>query len=132
MSAAARVRARGPALASQLELRPERFAFTNLTTTARKVVPIEKVRGTKIFVLQADDGNAANLDFDVLEAMDRPIELVPSDVHVLDAPAGGSGGPPFGGGKGRDVGFVFAFDVWLKMQSATGGATVWLWKVSPG
>ena len=98
----------------QLELTVDRHSITNISTTARKYL---EARNAKAIVLQADDDNTANLVFDVSEAMDRGLVLGPADVHAIEAPVSSN--------PGRE--YVLNLEVWLKTESGSGAAIVWVY-----
>ena len=107
-------------------LRPNRHRFERVTTTAKKWLEAETMRGAKFIVVQADPDNTDDVLLDTLEAMDKSFTLCPADIIGISAPESASG-PPFGQGKGREDWWI-EFDVYLQSVTGTQAVTVWVFK----
>ncbi len=118
----AQVRARGPAPAAAGDVAPVRHLIS-VTDTAHKYLSAEQIRGALFIEMESDPDNTLDILIDTLEAMDKPLQLAPADVRVLDLPA-----ETFPPGQGRKR--SFAFEVWAKLASGTTvqTLTVWVWK----
>ncbi len=107
-----------PAPAAAGDVVPIRYSFS-VTDTARKLLTAGQVRGGLFIEMQSDPDNTLDILIDAQEAMDKPLQLAPADVRVLDLPA-----EVFPPGHARKR--SFAFDMWAKLA---GTRTAWRWAI---
>ncbi len=130
-------KARVPVPAATGDIAPTRYSFS-VTDTARKLLTREQVRGALFIEMQSDPDNTLDILIDTQQAVDRPLQLAPADVRVLDLPAeifspgerhrAEGGRLPLELVQARRRSFVF--DVWAKLASGSTAQTlvVWIWK----
>jgi len=104
------------------DVAPTRYVF-NITATARRLLTSDQIRGALCIEMQSDPDNTLDILVDVFQSMDRPLQLAPADVRVLDLPA-----EVFPPGQARRRSFAFEFWAELATGSTAQTLIVWIWR----